>query len=76
MSGVFPAPCRQPSAESEAEKRGCTTWIEEETLPEEEVVVVVVVAVVRELPLPATPFMFTSVQVRNEAVAWKEIKPM
>lgn len=71
MSGVFPAPCRQPSAESEAEKRGCTTWIEEETLPEE-----VVAVVVRELPLPATPFMFTSVQVRNEAVAWKEIKPM
>lgn len=38
---------------------------------EEEVEVVVV----RELPLPAPPFMFTSVQVRNEAVAWKAIKP-
>ena len=68
MRGI--SPCRQFSAKCRAEKRGCTTWIEEETVPEEEE------EEERELPLPATPFMFTSVQVRNEAVAGKKIKAM
>lgn len=73
MSGISPAPCRASSAERGAEKRSCTTWIEEEKQPEEEVREEVQ-GEIRGLPLPATPFMFTSVQVRNEAVAGREIK--
>lgn len=64
---------RASSAERGVGKRGCTTWTEEEKLPEEEEKEE---EEVRGLPLPATPFMFTSVQVRNEAAAGKEIKPM